>query len=171
MNPRYREIHRAEIKRRTYKAADRRWDALYGAFAASIVLVGSGVKFCFIPQPGSCVIGIICFTLGVLFFAMYKWLLRILQNIGNTREWLKPVDHLIIAGIIGSDIALSNYSSAWLVVLAGVYGTWRLLHYSRPHWRTYYFRAGREYFREIESYSPNTAVKRDALKRAPYLGR
>ena len=157
MNLRYREIHRAEIKRRMHTIVDRRWDALFGAFFTSIVSAGFGVNFCFVPQPGSCVIGSILLFLGAIFFIMYRWLFRILRNQGNTREWLKPLDQLIITAIIGIAVVLSNLDSeAWLAVflMAGAYGTWRLWKYSRPHWRTYYYRAGREYFREIESYLP-----------------
>lgn len=172
MNSRYREIHRAEIKRRMYRIVDRRWDALYGAFSASVVLAGFGISFCLIPRSGSCVIGSIFFVLAALFFIMYRWLLRILRNQGNSREWLKPLDHLVIAVIIGLAIALSRLDSGvWLAVflMAGVFGTWRLRKYSKPHWRTYYFRAGREYFREIKSYRSNNTVKRDVPNAARAL--
>jgi predicted membrane channel-forming protein YqfA (hemolysin III family) len=165
MNLHYREIHRAEIKRLMYREVDRRWDALYGLFSVSIILAIFGVKICLITRPGTCVIGFFIILLGALFYAIYRWLYRTLRNQGNTREWLKPRDQLIIAIIIGLSIVLEDYiSGMWFLVflMAGAYGTWRLWQYSRPHWRIYYFRAGRKYFRELKSYRSNKAVKRDA---------
>jgi hypothetical protein len=166
MNPRYREIHRAEIKRRMFSAMDRRWDALYGAFVASVTLVGFGVDFCLIPRSGSCVIGATFLVLGALFFAAYRWLLHLLQDRGSTREWLKPIDQLITAALICFAVALSNLDSEiWFAafVMAGAYGTWRLWQNSRPYWRVYYFRAGRQYLREIE----RLGAKRGDKRRAP----
>ena len=155
MNPRYREIHRAEIKWQMHRSVDRRWDALYGAYLSSIILVGFGFEFCFIPRPGSCVIGFIFFSLGAIFFAMYRWLLRVLRRQDKNREWLNPRDQLIIATLICSAIFLSNDELTLIIVLllTSAYGTWRLWLNSRPHWRRWYFRAGRDYFREIEGYT------------------
>lgn len=165
MKLKYREIHRAEIKKLMYSNVDRRWDALYGVFAMSITLAVYGVKFCLIPRPGTCVIGFFVFLLGALSFALYRLLFRILRNQGDTREWLKPHDQLIIAIMIGLPIALEKYMPGmWLagLFIAGAYGTWRVWQYSGPYWRIFYFRAGREYFREIKSY---TSLSKTAPRR------
>ena len=134
-----------------------------------MVLVATGVRFCLIPRSGACFIGSIFFILGLLFFAAYVWILRALRAQGNTREWLKPLDQLIIAISIGLLILLPGSTPELAVpgfLLVSAYATWRLWQNSRPLWRTYYFRAGRDYFREIKSYSPNHAVKRDAPQAA-----
>ena len=165
MKLKYREIHRVEIKKLMYSNVDRRWDALYGVFAMSITLAVYGVKFCLIPRPEGCVIGVVFFLLGALFYVLYRLLFRTLRNQGDTREWLKPHDQLIIAIMIGLPLALDNdMSGMWFVgfIIAGAYGTWRLWRYSRPYWRIFYFRAGREYFREIKSY---TSLSKTAPRR------
>lgn len=157
MNPRYHEIHRIEIKRRLYRSVDQQWDALFGAFTASIVLAGFGVSFFFSPMPGSWIIGLAFFFLSALLFAIYRWLFRTLRNRGIGSEWLNMPDQLIVVSITLLAIFLSNSSSmAWLFIFpcACAYGSWRLRQNLRVHLRRYYFREAREYIREIEGYNP-----------------
>lgn len=152
-----------------YKLVDRRWDALFGTFCASIVLAGFGVKLCFIARPASGAGAVILLVFAALIFTLHKWSLRMLRNQGHTREWLKPLDQLIVVAIIGLAIVLSGFNSGILLVgilVAGVFGTWRSWKCAHPYWRSHYFRAGREYFREIKSYHPNNAVKQEALEKA-----
>ena len=157
MNPRYHEIHRVEIKRRLYRHADQQWDALFGAFATSIILAGFGVRFCFSPIPGSWIIGFVFFSLSALFFAMYRWLLRTLRKRGVDSGWLNTSDQLIFIALICLAIFLSD-SNRWVMLFfflcSGAYGTWRLRQNLRIHLKRYYFREAREYIREIERYSP-----------------
>ncbi|WP_170152068.1 hypothetical protein [Vogesella indigofera] len=150
-----------------YKLVDRRWDALFGTFCASIVLAGFGVNLCFIARPANDVGAVILFVFAALIFTLHKWSLRMLRNQGHTRDWLKPLDQLIVVAMIGLAIALSGFNSGLSlagIIVAGVFGTWRAWKYARPYWRSHYFRAGREYFREIKSYRPNNAVKQEALE-------
>lgn len=159
MNPRYREIHRDQIKRRMYKVVEYRWETLYATFVASIVLAVMGVKFCFISRSGSCGIGAFLFFLGALFFFMYRWALRIFRRQWKMRVWFTTLDQLIMAGFIGLGIVLSDYVELiWLAgfLIALSYANWKFWKYMRPLWRIYYFRTAREYFRDIESYSPST---------------
>lgn len=168
MNPRYREIHRAEIKRAMYRAIDQRWEALYGAFSTSIILVGFGIKFCTDPKPGSFLIGGVFFFLGALFFMMHRWLLRALRKKDQNREWLRLRDQVVITTPLGFSIFFPYGNLALLLasfLSAGVYSTWRLRQNSQPYWRLWYFRAGCAYFREIKSYSAvsKTADNQQAL--------
>jgi len=157
MNPRYHEIHRVEIKRRLYSRADQQWDALFGAFATSIIFAGFGVRLFFSPIPASWIIGFVFFSLSALFFAMYRWLLRTLRKRGADSGWLNASDQLIFIALICLAIFLSG-SNRWVMlfffICAGAYGTWRLRQNLRIHLKRYYFREAREYIREIERYSP-----------------
>lgn len=169
MNPRYREIHRAEIKRRLYRSVDQQWDALFGVFTTSIGLAGFGVRFCLAPIPGSWIIGFVFFSLSALFFAMYRWMLRTLRKRGINSGWINTPDQLIVVALICLAIFLSDSNSAvWLFVFlcAGAYGTWRLRQNLRINLKRYYFREARKYIREIERYSPHP--KRPTKREAPY---
>jgi hypothetical protein len=155
MNPQLREVHRAEIKRRMNHYVDSRWDGLYGAFGASVVLVGVGVRFSLIPRPGAYYISAILFLLGALFFGAYLWLLKTMQSKENTFVWLTPAEQFIIAVPLGFAIAMHSIPVeliASLMLLAGIFATWRLWKKAGPMWRIYFFRAGRDYFREVKSY-------------------
>jgi len=159
MNPRYREIHRAEIKSLMYSMVSGpvgRWNIFYAAFMPGVILASFGVEFCLIPKFGSCFIGAVLFILAALFFATYLRSLRALRTQGDAREWLKLSDHLIITAIISSSVTFSTYthSKMWFLMffMALAYSAWRFYQYSRPYWRSFYFRAGREYFRQIKSY-------------------
>ena len=157
MNPRYHEIHRVEIKRRLYRYADQRWDALLGAFATSIIFAGFGVSFFFSPIQGSWIIGFVFFFLSALFFAMYRWLLRTLRKRGVDSGWLNTSDQLIFIALICLAIFLSDSNELvffFFFLCAGTYSTWRLRQNLRIHLKRYYFREAREYIREIERYSP-----------------
>jgi hypothetical protein len=153
MNPSNRETHRAAIKQRMYRNVDRRWEALYGLFGGSIVCTGLGIKFCLMSQYEANIIGSVAIGLGLLAFAGHSWLLRMLRKQGNALELLKPIDQIVIAAILVAAILLSNLNSdIWIValLLANVYGAWRLKKNSQPYWYRFYFRAGRVYLREIK---------------------
>lgn len=168
MNPRYREIHKAEIKRRLYRYADQQWDAPFGGFATSIGLAGFGVKFCFLPMSGSWIIGLVFFSLSAVFFAMYRRSLRTLGKQEVNRGWLNTSDQLIVVALICLAVFLSGSNQLVLLfffLCAGGYGTWRLRQNMRTHLRLYYFREAREYIREIERYSPRP--KRPTKPKAP----
>jgi len=168
MNPRYHEIHRAEIKRRLYRYADQQWDALLGAFATSIILAGFGVSFFFSPIPGSWIIGFVFFFLSALFFAMYRWLLRTLRKREIDSGWLNTSDQLIFILLTCLALFLSD-TNEWIYffvfLCASAYSTWRLRQNLRTHLMRYYFREAREYIREVERYSPRP--KRPTVLKAP----
>ena len=166
MNPRYREIHRAEIKRRLHHYGNQQWDGPVCAFATSIIFAGFGVSFCFAPIPGSWIIGVVFFSLSALFFAIYRQFLRILRK--RKIEWLNTSDQLIIAALLCLAIFLSGSNSAvWFFAFlcAGAYVSWRLRQNLRIHLKRNYFREAREYIREIERYSPRP--KRPTKLEAP----
>lgn len=167
MNPRYREIHKAEIKRRLYRYADQQWDAPFGGFATSIGLAGFGVKLCFLPMSGSRIIGLVLFSLSALFFAIYRRSLRTLGKQEINRGWLNTSDQLIVVALICLAVFLSSSKLVFIFFLlcASAYGTWRLRQNVRIHLRLYYFREAREYIREIERYSPRP--KRPTKPKAP----
>ena len=168
MSPRFREIHREEIKNLMYATVHGRtgrWNIFFGGFIPGVMCASFGVSFCLIPRSGACFIGAVLFILSALFFALYLWVFRSHQAQGNVREWLNLSDHLIVTAILSSSIVFSTYthSKMWLLlyIMAVAYAAWRFYKYSRPLWRSFYFRAGREYFRKIKSYCPNSAVKRN----------
>ena len=168
MNPRYHEIHRAEIKRQLYRHADQQWDALFSLFIASIIFAGFGVKLCFALISGSWIIGFVFFSLSALFFAFYRWTLRMLSKRGIDSGWLNTPDQLICVALIGLAIFLSDSNIIVLFfffLCAGAYGNWRLRKNLRIHMMRYYFREAREYIREVERYSPRP--KRPTLLKAP----
>lgn len=155
LNPRLREVHRAEIKRRMNYYIDKRWDGLYFAFGTSVVLVGAGIRFCLIPRPGSYYIGAFFIIMGALFFGTYLFILKSLRSEVTNFLWLTPLEQLIIAAHIGISIGMGLPVEMVfpLLLLTGVYATWRLWRKAGPLWRIYYFRAGRDYFREVKGYS------------------
>jgi hypothetical protein len=140
------------------KNVGRKWGALFNTFLAGAVFAAIGAKFWLVNNQASYIIGCVFLMLGALLFLLYIWLYRILKNQSNTHEWLRPLDLLISAAIAALAIAIASADSViWLAVmlLTGVYATWRLLKYARPYWRIYYFRVARDYFREIRKYRPN----------------
>lgn len=155
IDPQLREVHRAEIKRRMNHYIDSRWDGLYCAFGASVVLLGIGVRYSHFERPSAFYISAIFFFLGVLFIGAYLWLLQALRSKENAFVWLTPMEQLSFAMPVGFAIAMPSVQIELIVtlmLLAGFYTTWRLLKKAGPLWRTYYFRAGRDYFREVKSY-------------------
>lgn len=154
LNPRLREVHRAEIKRRMNYYIDKQWDGLYLAFGTSIALTGVGARFCQIQQPNAYYIGAFFITLGSLFLAAYFSLLKTLRRKTASLVWLTPLEQFGIAATTGCSIGLGLPIELILplLLLTGVYATWRLWRKAAPLWRIYYFRAGRDYFREVKSY-------------------
>ncbi|WP_375739079.1 hypothetical protein [Pseudomonas boanensis] len=156
MNPRYREIHKTEIKRQLARDIDRKWDGLYGAFTAGIVLLCFGIAFFLSPQPGSIIWGSIFVLLGGSFLAVYRWLLRFMRTRGIAGEWLTLRDQWIVAAMIALSVWLSSHTWMWLLAFlsSAVYGTWRLRQQLRPYWKRYYFGVARNYLRDISRYGP-----------------
>lgn len=155
---RYRNAHKAEIKRRMYRATDRKWDALYTSFAFSILFVAYGISFLLTKTSGGVVFGVLMLILSVLFFISYRWLLGKLQATKEIRRWLSGLDQAIVTLITLVSVVLSEvYSEHWIFFLAfgGAYATYKLWVYSQPYWRFHFFRAARKYFRELSIYSPN----------------
>ena len=67
MNPRFHEIHRAQIQKRLYRSVDQQRDALLACFSASIILVGFGIRLSMLSMSGGGVLG------G--FFSLPRWML------------------------------------------------------------------------------------------------
>jgi hypothetical protein len=57
---------------------------------------------------GSWIIGFVFFSLSALFFAFYRWTLRMLSNRGTDSGWLNTPDQLICVELIGLAIFLSD---------------------------------------------------------------
>ncbi|MFT6915048.1 MAG: hypothetical protein ACJAWL_001351 [Motiliproteus sp.] len=155
---RYRNAHKAEIKRRMYRATDRKWDMLFTFFSSSILFLAYGIVFLLTNISGGVVFGVLMLMLSALFFFSYRWLLGKLQTTKEIRIWLSGSDEVIVTLATLVSVALSEvYSENWLFLLAvgGAYGTYKLWIYSKPYWRFHFFRAAREYFRELSTYRPN----------------
>jgi len=150
MNPRFREIHKAEIKRRMYHATDRRWDALYGALCAGTVLIAFGIRATLGTGKGSAAFGSFFIFLGVIFIASYVLLFQLLRRKDQVREWLTISDHAVIIAGMGISASVPSEYCLVPILAANCYATWKLWQRSKPFWRRYYFFAAREYFREID---------------------
>lgn len=165
MNPRFHEIHRAQIQKRLYRSVDQQWDALLASFSASIILVGFGIRLSMLSTSGGGVLGGFFIFLGGCFFVIYRAHLGTLRQSFHT-GWLTSQDQSIFIAIYSPAIFLSDIHPALMLPFmfgAGAFGVWRLRRSLRPYWRRYYFREARAYIREIRSYSQlGSAFRKDS---------
>ena len=153
MKLRYREIHREEIKRRTYKMIDHHWELLLLALTFTVLPIAFGFRLILSDHA---IFGTALVSFGAFAFHKYVDLLRLLSNNESKDGWLNWREHaVVILGIGLSAFLPSTYSDFWFVplLIATAYLNARLWKRSRPFWRRWYFFAARSYFREIASYS------------------
>jgi hypothetical protein len=143
----FREIHRAEIKRLMYRQVDRRWDAVFVLYVVGIILCIASLQFFFFDDSFARLLAVVFLLLGITFFVCSRKLLRILRKQKNVRAWLKPIDELIVAIISILTVVIDSTEIAnGLYLVMFIYSNWRIWKYTRPYWKLYYFRTAREYF-------------------------
>ncbi|EFP96575.1 hypothetical protein VIBC2010_05354 [Vibrio caribbeanicus ATCC BAA-2122] len=157
MSIRYREIHRAEIKRLLYSRVKRTWNSLLVTYASSLVLIIGGADLIFESSGVSAaiILGLLCQLMGVGFFFVYKSLARSFKRSGYAREWLSSKNMMVVCLIIVvSDLFQVIFQNQQVIILAfgtsitWAYANWKLRINIKPLWRIYYYKEARIYLRQ-----------------------
>ncbi len=153
MNPRFREIHRAEIIKQMKRDVDDRWTVLDMTLSFSIFLVGAGIESFFISGA----FGFITIAIAIAIFVVHRHIYQNLRNQQYAAEWLQSKDQInaiaffcfaFFLARLRIDIGLVAY------FMCGVFAAWRLRQSRNLNWRLFFFRAARQYYRVLKYYIP-----------------
>ena len=134
------------------------------SFHNIILLCCFSVRFFHLPGNGAAALAIIFFLLGLTFLGMYVLLLKLAKKLKS--EMPRYRDQIIVVTIVAVSVLLSGHGE-WVLVLGMfavfAFTTQRLWSRPKTFWRLWFFRAARDYFREIKSYTnrPNKRMQSD----------
>lgn len=152
--PAFRELHRAEIRRLMKHGLNRKWEALYTGLLTGLMFFGFGLRLLIhgTDADSSMVFAFICFLLSILFLGLYLGVSKSREQGGVFPETLSLPD-LAIQSLLMIAPIVAGLRIDWAVFaglsLALLHGSWMTYARARPYWRIWYFRAAREYFRDL----------------------
>ena len=137
-----------------YRLIDFRWEGVYGVLVFCAILFSFSAKYFLLPGAGTAALSIVFFLPGLIFLGMYILVIKLAKR--SNSEIPAYRDQAVVVTIVGASILLSDYGE-W-VLFSGmlavfIFITHRLWSKPEMFWRIWFFRAAREYFREVEGYT------------------